>query len=275
MATALPYSYAHCWDEMQKGIDTNGPFYKVKYVFDDWSKSDGVVNALLGLTTFSGSGVPITRGVPHQHPLSPNLFCVSAIAEGASSPVLNPQGLPNYSGSYFVHCEYRPFIYTGFGDPFGAQQIDPTNPIPWATQELDFTIETIVVPDTNYKWQSDGIKCGIPIKFDVGLVIMRITFLRVPYVPTPFFRRFTNKINSATFLSAPPLTVLFAGGQTRRTFDVSGQVTQECTLTFKQRQYPWTQTLRKDKLVFDTVTDGASTYLYGSDDLNVLLSAFF
>ena len=44
----LSIHYAHCWDTMSKGSDSQGPFYAVTYRFANWSDSDTVVNQLRG-----------------------------------------------------------------------------------------------------------------------------------------------------------------------------------------------------------------------------------
>lgn len=277
MSTSLaPYNYAHCWDEMRKGIDEQGPYYEVKYVFDDWSQSDAVINDLMGITTrFAGI---TTRNTPHQHPLSPNLYCTSAHAEGASGPKLNPLGYPGYTGAYFVRATYRGRSWQGVlqpsDDPGGNEQIDPSTPQLWCTQELDFDTETVVVPNHNFVWDSDGTATGVPLKAMVGLTIMRLTFHRVPFIPMPQFRTYRGHINSTVFLGAPVGCVLFKGGSTTRELSTDGTVNQRVSLTLIEREQNWNKYLRRSTITWDTMRDSLGGKTYQSKNLNGLLTAF-
>jgi len=278
MATTLPYNFAHCWDEMYKGCDEQGPYYEVKYVFDNWADSDAVVNALKGVTVRTG-GVT-TRNPPHQHPLSPNLYCMSARVEGIGRPVRNPQGYPGYDGGFFVRATYRAPLIEGVinpaDDPFGAQQIDPATPLLWCTQELDFDTETIIVPNTQFKWASDMTASTVPLKVTVGLSTLRLTYHRVPFTPTAQMRAYRGRVNNAAFLGGAVGCVLFKGGQTRREYATDGTVTRQVTLVFLERDRPWTQTLRRDTatLTWDSIVDSTGAKAYQSANLSNLLTAF-
>ena len=276
MATTLPYNYAHCWEEMYKGIDEQGPYYEVKYVFDNWAQSDDVINNLIGAV--SRTGGLTTRNSPHQHPLSPNLYCRTARAQGASSPVLNAGGLPNYSGSYFIWATYRPRSWDGViqasDDPYNLEQIDPSTPILWCTQELDDDTEVIVIPNHAYQWLSDGTKAGVPFKKFVNLIVMRLTFHRLPYMPTGAIRPYKNKYNTSTFLGASSGKVLFKGCQTQREASTDGSIVQRATLTFIEREANWNSYWRRDTMAWDTMVDGSSNATYTGADLTQLLRLF-
>lgn len=250
MSTTLTHNYAHCWDEMYKGVDEQGPYYEVLYLFDDWTQSDAVVNELLGLGTRSG-GVN-ARTTPHQHPLSPNLFCRSARVEGLGGMTRNTQGYPKYTDGFTVRATYRPWEILPLDDPQGYQQIDPTTPILWATQEVDSTEEVVVVHNNNYEWVGGG-SAGIPVKFRVAITVMRITFHRVPWIPVAVLRAFRGRINDGIFLGAADQTVLFPRYSTRREFQSDGSIARQVTLEFHEREQPWNKYLRRDTMVWDTI----------------------
>ena len=277
MAITLPVPFAHMWGEMYKGIDEQGPYYEVLYYITNWSDSDLVINALKGITS-SVSG-KITRGLPHQHPLSPNLYCQTARAEGLGGPVLNANGLPNYDGGCKIRATYRASVLEGvlqFGDdPNNFQQIDPTTPLLWCTQELDFSGETVVVPNTSFTWASDGKLASVPLKVKVGITQMRLTFHRVPAMPMATMRAFRGKVNNATFLGADPYKVLFEGGSTVRDVQADGTVLQRVTLVLSERDQPWWNTLRPDKMKWDALVDGDGAKAYTATDLSPLLTPFF
>lgn len=277
MAITLPVRFAHMWEEMYKGIDDQGPYYDVIYLIDNWADSDLVINALKGITTSVGG--KITRGLPHQHPLSPNLYCQTARGEGVGGPVLNNNGLPNYDGGAKIRATYRASVLEGVlqaaDDPFGFQQIDPTTPLLWCTQELDFDTETVVIPNHSFTWASDGKLASVPYKATIGITIMRLTFHRVPAMPMGIFRQYRGKVNNAPFLGGDTGKVLFKGGSTVRDYNTDGTVVQKVTLNLFERDQPWYNSLRPDKLVWDALIDGTGSKSYTVTNLQPLLAAFF
>jgi len=265
---------------MYKGVDDQGPYYEVRYLFDHWADSDAVVNLLLGLA--SRSGGTTTRTGPHQHPLSPNLYCRSARVEGVGGPLLNANGFPSYDSGFFVRATYRAWIPEGLidpaMDPFGFQQIDPTTPLLWCTQELDWDTDWVSVPNHAYKWISDASPAPIPVKVPSGITTMRITFHRFPFLPMGPMRTYRNKVNTTTFLGAAPKTVLCKGANVRREYLADGTVAQTVGLIFLERDQKWVNYFRPDTMKWDTVyfpAPGGSVFLYQDTDLNPLLQAFF
>lgn len=271
MSTTLPYTNAHLVDDFYKGIDQAGPYYLVRYLFDDWSQSDAVVNSLLGYTQRIGGAT--VRTSPHQHPLSPNLFCVNARVVPASTPSLSGTGYPDFGhGSYVVEAEYRAYTPQSglLYDPTGAGQIDTTTPILWCTQELDHDTEVVTFPNYSLQWLSDGKKTNAPAQTLICKTVMTLTFHRLPYMPTSLIRSLRGKTNNATFLGAAAGKVLFLGGKTVRDFNTDGTVTQRATLTFVERDHDWNDELRKPT-VWDTLVDDVGNYRYSQGNLGSLI----
>jgi hypothetical protein len=278
MGTTLPFNYAHMWEEMFKGIDEQGPYYEVIYLFDDWANSDAIINDLLGVTTYTNATT--FRGLPHQHPLSPNLYCRSARCEGMGGPVLNGQGYPKYDSGFKIRATYR--IPVPFGamqtsdDPNGLQQIDPDTPLLWCSQELDFDTDWHVLPTSQLKYQSDGMYAGIPAKIQVGVTTMILTFHRVPFMPATKIKTYRGRTNNATFLGSSQDCVLYSGGKVTREWSTDGTVNQKVQLTFRDRDQGWSKVPRRDNPnTWDTLVDGSSNPLFQQANLTALLQIFF
>jgi hypothetical protein len=270
MATTLPVAYAHTIEGFSKGSDQGGPYYHVTYRIANWSDTDKFINALLGFGTASGSGgsIAVTRGIPHQHPLSPNLVCVAArVVEGLGNPILNSSGYPNYDGGALIQAEYKspPFDFSG-GNL--NNQIDPATPLNWCTQELSYSTEIFTVSS------SDPTKP--PAKIQVPITVMTLTFHKLPYLPMSTVRSLRGKVNSTTFLGAAAGLVLFKGADTHREFNTDGSVCQEVKLTFNERSsgYPWNSAPSKANpytTPWPAVTDGNGNPPFATADLSPLI----
>lgn len=272
MATTLPLPYAHGWETMYKGIDDQGPYYKVSYYFTDWTQSDTIANQLRGYTV--RSGVTTLRYPPHQHPLSPNLLCMDVEIEGIGPPSLNVNGLPSYLGGFWAHCTYRamPWMPYNTNDPGNENQIDPTTPLVWCTQELDYDEETIPFNvDNQYTWASNSKPTGVPLKVSIGITTMVITFHQLPYLPMTVVRNLRNRINTNTFLGAPAETIWFRGARTVRDYATDGTVSQKVQLRFQERDVSWNKVLGKNG-AWDYIKDANSNYMLNTADLTPLIT---
>lgn len=241
--TSLPAAYAHTIDYFSKGIDQRGPFYHVKYYIDNWTDTDTFINALLGFVDNAGGSYSYHG--PHQHPLSPNLFCVSATCEGQGEPQLNSDGYPLFpdgrkAGGALITAEYRawtPYDFTAEQNP--QMQIDPTTPLLWCTQEIEFLTELYTVPSAKVTYSS-GTYAGQPVRsysyrIRVPVTVYVLTFHRVPYLPVSTIRSLQGYVNSATFLGVGAGYLYFAGARTTREFNTDGTVVAKVQLTFHER----------------------------------------
>lgn len=268
----LTYPFAHVVESFSKGIDQQGPFYQVKYLFDDWANSDDVVNQLRGYTVRSGDTT--IRVPPHTHPLSPNLYCTEAYAEGGQQ-VNNANGLPAYTGPFTVTATYRGSSYVAAGQPGDPNSIDPTTPVPWATQELDFEDELYTIPNHTFIYQSDKVHSVVPMTIHVPITVMTITFFGLPYLPTPAIRSLRGKVNNATFMGSPTGCLLFKGGKTHREFNTDGTVVQTVSLVFHERVtgQEWNKVPRHDKFqTWETIQDGSATLPYALANFSPLIT---
>jgi len=256
---------------MAKGIDTQGPYYKVSYYFDDWANSDSVANELRGYTQRAGSTT--IRVGPHQHPLSINLCCVDVQIEGLGAPTLSASGIPYYSGGFLAHCTYRTLPYSPYNvqDPGNVNQIDPGTPIPWCTQEFDYRVERLPYGDNRYTWNDGVTPTEIPVEERYGVSTLIITYHNLPYMPSATIRSLRGKLNNATFLGAPTATVLFEGGKTNRVFNDDGTVSNQCSLIFQERDQDWRKFL-KNTGSWEAVKRADGNYIFEVADFTPLIT---
>lgn len=278
----LPIAYAHTINYFSKGIDAQGPYYRVEYYITDWTQSDAFVNALKGITTITGgAGGQVTKTAPHQHPLSPNLYCAEAHCRGTGLEQLNAQGYPSYAGGALIEATYRPMVPLGGFQMTPSellQQIDPATPILWCTQELEFTTEYFIVPgsQSTVKFTSgahSGDVVGIPFKINVPITYLNLTFHKVPYMPAASIRAVQGNVNSTTFLGAPAGYVLFKGARVVRDCNSDGTVVQKVMLVFANRTatgQKWNY-LPDIDLGWQSVAASGGATLYPTADLNTII----
>lgn len=272
MPTSLPYNYAHAVQEFRKGIDQTGPYYQVIYLFDDWSQSDDVVNTLRGYTIRSGGFT--TRIPPHQHPLSPNLYCVDAYAEGLQ-PATGVAGYPNFTGKFTVTATYRPITYVPGGAPDTYNQFDASTTVLWATQELDYETEVYTIPNHTFVYQSDKKHSMVPMTIQAGITVMVLTFYQLPYLPTAAIRSLRGKVNNSTFFGVTSECLLFKGGRCTREFNTDGNITNRCALIFHERDSDkgWNKVPRHDDFsTWDTIQDASANKPYTLADFSPLIA---
>jgi hypothetical protein len=266
--------YAHAWTEIHKGIDTQGPYYKVTYYFEEsWATADQMVNELLGFATKSGQSI-FWQG-PHQYPLDPTgrSLCYQADVVGVGAPQLNSDGYPMYSNGFFIDALYRvpPVPMYPQQDPENLIGIDPATPLLWASQELDFDNDFIILEKSSYKFASDGTTSTVPVRVELGITTMVITFHRVPYMPTSLIRSMRGQVNNAVFMGAAAGNVLFKGCRTKMDWNTDGSYTKSIQCIFQERTQAWNKVFRPDTLTWDTLQDGSGNGPYVAGNLSNLL----
>lgn len=278
--------YIHLIEDYQKGIDDRGPWYKCRFYITNYSDSDNFGNALLGI------GVTT---LPNRYVLSQNVFAQAVTIEGLGNPVLNADGLPtSYDGGALVDVIYRSSAFQGTlyadSDPNNYEQIfDPNvSPVLYCTQEVDFGVEMHTIPNHNYKWESDNTSAGIPVKIEISLTTLSMTFHRIRLIPTGQIRSCRGKINGpgpqitstnlilpasdGTFLGAARGHVLFQGARSVREVASNGEVSRKLNMVFVERSQPWGKFLRNDSAnTWDYLKDSSNNHLYEEVDMRPLL----
>ena len=271
MSTSLPFPYVHTVRYFSKGMDAAGAYYKVEYLIDAYANSDAMVNALLGQRT--ATGLVITSFSPHQHPLSPNLYCKSAdVIDGLGGPALNSLGYPGYNGGALIRCEYRPLMFDVVSQPQNSFDQSGTEPVLWATQELDFGSETYTINRATYTYTSgpagvSGKPSQVPVKIRIPLTTMILTYERTPYLIMTLVRSLRFRVNTSTFLGAAAGLVLFEGPRTNRQFNSDGSACQETQLIFQERDanYPWNSLPNTIDMSWNPVADGTNGMFQTAD----------
>lgn len=271
----LTVNYAHCWTEIRKGIDAQGPYYQVQYYIEQpWSVGDQVVNELLGYASKKGGSIYFQG--PHQYPLDPTgrSLCCQAEVVGVGNMIPNNDGYPEYDTGFFVDATYRvpPIPMYAANDPDNLMGIDQATPLLWASQDLDFSTDIINLDRSQYKWASDGTVTNTPVRIKSNIIIMSITFHRVPYMPTALLMAAGGCVNSSTFMSAPAGQVLFTGPRTHRDINPDGSYVQSVQLNFKYRNKSWNKDFRPDTLLWDGLVDGSGNGPFATYNLNNLLA---
>jgi len=270
----LSVNYAHAWTEISKGIDSGGGYYYVTYyIQDSWQDADTIINELLGYA--SRVGQQSYQRSPHQYPLDPSgrSLCYEATCEGVGNAVPNADGYPVYSNGYFIHAKYRvpPIPMYPQNDPENLTGIDPATPLLFASQDVDFETDFILLEKSQYVFASDSKKCSVPVKIEVGVSVMDVTFYRVPWLPMSLFRTLRGQVNNAPFLGSATGCVLFKGARTHRDRLTDGTYVKQVQLILHDRTKPWNQVYRPDTLAWDTIQDSGGVKPYTAGNLSSLL----
>lgn len=267
--------YAHAWTEIHKGIDATGPYYKVTYYFEEtWATADQMVNQLLGYAKKAGGSIYFQG--PHQYPLDPTgrSLCYQADVVGVGKPITNSDGYPAYDNGFFIDAVYRvpPVPMYAAQDPENLMGIDPATPLLWVSQELDFENDFILLEKSQYKLASDSSQSTVPVRIELGITTMVLTFHRVPYMPTSLIRSLRGQVNNGTFLGASTGCVLFKGCRTKMDWNTDGSYLKSVQCIFQERTQAWNKVFRPDTLAWDTLQDGSGNGPYVAGNLSTLIT---
>ena len=155
--------------------------------------------------------------------------------EGLGEPVLSDSAFPNYKDGALIQAEYRAAKFDFGPLNYNSQnnQIDPSTPLTYCTQEIDFTQEIFTI--------NEHEAGPFPAKIRIPITILSLTFHKVPYMPMTAVRARRGCVNSTTFLGSAAGLVLFKGAQTTRQWNDDGTIVQEVKMVFEERgsAYPW------------------------------------
>ena len=250
---------------LEEGNDERGGFAHKPYLVD-WGNRILFSQQVMGQSAQSGGSKGVwTRQVPYSYPESPGLY--------AQSTQIKPFGewfdtTPISYPSAIVTVTFRPLDWQAvpMDDPFYLNQIDPTTPVLYATQELDYGVEYVQLPSVGMpgvtippKFLSDSSVVPTPLNRRVTVVRMVYTWNQLPYIPMSQIQTFLDTLNDATFLGCPKGTVLFEGPKTIREQMSDGTVVQKLTYNFKYRSVDWNMSLRPDTGLWDVVYFGGSS----------------
>jgi hypothetical protein len=217
--------------DLEEGIDANqGPTASKSYLCD-WKDRYTVANTLLGVSSGSAGGT-ISFTLPFAYPESQNMYAQNITLKGKGQPSQGKKQLAFEKAIVAVHfnvLRYSPIPPLSGVDP---QSIDPTEPILYATQELDFTVETITLPGSGLQL-ADGSSVNEDFGLQVPIVQFNVTLHKVPFLPAAqVIAALKAPLNSAPLWGCDIRTLRFNGAKTTRTTNADGTYTQDAHYSF-------------------------------------------
>lgn len=238
----------------EEGVDSRGPHASKKFLCA-WADRYAVANGLLGLSSGTGSGGPVTLSAPNQWPEALNMFVQEVTIEGRGKAT---------DGA--VQIEFTQAVVTanygvptwGYA-PLPFMSIDPGQPFVYATQSIDFGREMITVEGSSCTLAGGGtFPASVPYAVPLPHAILTIQLQRVPYLPAQAILVAMGKpLNNATFLGVQPGYLMFNGCKSHAEAISDGTYTQNLTLVFSVRPV-----LRWDETFDPNGTSGPKQVLY-------------
>lgn len=257
-------------DGLTEGIHEGGPYATKKYLCD-WANRYQLANGMLGLV--SGTGGAISLFAPQQYPQSLNMWAREVYIEGAGQPTQGPAQLQFPKAVVTVNYGVPKFGIL----PTPSISIDPSNPIIYATQEIDIGMEQFNIPASAVQ----VLGPTAPLAKDVPVYFARaeiaITLHRFPWLPAPLIFGLVGNLNSAKYLGCDVGKLRFNGGRTHLTASTDGTQTQDVTLSFSYRNVArWDYTFHPNGTSgWVAVEDRNSNSLYTLSDLSVLIPSSY
>ena len=237
----------------------------------DWGSRLLVAQGLLGLatTTSVGGGITLATGLPY--PDLPTIYAHDIVIHGVGPPY---QGARNVAyPSALIVCTFQNYPWSFSGIDY--MQLDPTNPIVYAKQSMDMTVQYISVPGRLLKFATSGNSFGGVYSFACPIIQMTIELIRVPYLPSQqVLTSAQAPLNNAPFLGCDAGKVMFNGMRPTMTFDTAGNRTADLTLSFGFRPLaPWDAAYDPSNSRWDQVQNSAGNPLLGRSNLSALIPA--
>lgn len=202
----------------------------------DWDDRFTVAKGLLGLSSTTGVGGTITLTAPSRHPELLNCFCTSVEFEGKGKPF---QGSTQLAFPKCIVWGIYSSVNFTWGAPSPYMNIDPTTQFVYAEQEIDVAVEVLTIPGRSLRYYGTIRPVRQDFGLRIGIVDLKITLHRVPYLPGQAILQKAGEINDATYLGVGPGKLLFNGAHNRLQVLSDGAYTQDITYSFTARTQPW------------------------------------
>lgn len=229
---------------LEEGSDERGGWARKSYLVD-WSRRMDFMRGLRGTSALQGAaGTAWIRAIPYQYPDDPTMY--------AQSVMVRPEGalqltVPiSYPYAIFT-VTFRPPTWDpqpAIDDPYFLNQFDPTTPIAYATQEVDFGADWTqlgrgsLVDDTGAPIASD-----LPVAKRITVHRMVMTWHELPYLPLTQLRNLADTVNDATFLGCGRGTLMLESPRTSRERSSDGKIVQRVTVSLKWRKHEWNEVM--------------------------------
>ena len=230
-------------DRDPQGHRLAGPVLQGRVLIQQpWSTGDLVVNELLGYASKTGGSI-YWQG-PHQYPLDPtgrSLCCeASVIGVGRGSEQRRVPGLRQRFFRRGALSRADDPMYAA-NDPENLMGIDPATPLLWASQDMDFLTDYILLDRSAYTFASDSKKSNVPVRIKSNIIIFDITFHRVPYMPTSLVTSAGGCVNSTTFMSGGVGKIPFKGAARIAISTLTDHTSSRCSSFFTTAINPGTR----------------------------------
>lgn len=218
-------------------IDDRGPQGTKAYLCD-WSDRYAVANTMLGLTTITGGvGGVITHAQPMPFPESPNMLCREIQIRGVGEHYQGPSQIA------FTKAIISTFYAVPQYNPNGLNSFDPSSPLTYATQTLDWGASVIDLKSGTLTLAGGG-RLNQNFGLFIPVVQMGLRLHRLPYLPPSADRVQVGNVNSDAIWGCPPGTLRFDGMKSQIASNTDGSYLQEVDYAFAYRPVaPWDEIL--------------------------------
>jgi hypothetical protein len=261
----------------EEGMNSQGPHARKSFLVEEWSDRYAVANGLLGFVQSVpgavGGSFAIAR--PAVYPDSPNLYCREVTIQGIGKFSDGAMQSQFEKAVVSAHYGVPTFAATRQADPAAMHGFSPAQPILYATQELDFSVEYIKLPGASLQL-SDGTPVYDDFPFRVPIAHLNLTLHQVPYLDMATIYSKMGLVNNATFLGGATGKVMFMGGRNRMGAYTDGSYTQELLLSFNYRQFiRWDQVVKPGTSTFLQLQFSGGSAVIASTDLTTLIPTWY
>lgn len=236
----------------------------------NWNDRLTFVRKMVGEVSLGSDGSAVII-FAKQHPEMPGLYAQSADAEPFHSASRNiPKGVLATTDDPIEYDFAKVTIHYGVS----TFQASTGNTETLITEEVNISGQAIGLAGSEF-YYADAVT---PVKEAVGVMIGitedSITFHKASTNKRAIIKSLVGTVNSAAISDAPRGSVLFMGGQSKRTIDINGAELWELKYAFKTRTLPqestqtdswqkvWKQSSGWNRVVRQANT-GQSIYEYG------------
>lgn len=236
MATINGVNVLELREGFQESIQEGGP-RATKLFLCDWGYRYQLANGLLGLSSASGTSISFTP--PNVYPESQNLVATSILIRGIGGLYEGPKQIAFDKAVVTAQYGVMPFGTLPGSDPGNLNSFDPSTPLIYCTQELDFGFMAVPLPKRTV-FANSKLVDGMTVVRNLAVVTMRITLFRMPYLISASVRQKAGKINSSSFLGCATGTLRYDGTRTHREPQPDGSLAQRTEIAFAYRpEQPW------------------------------------
>lgn len=203
-----------------------------------WADIDEFLETRLGSSSISGDSISYV--VMDRFPGKEWLFLDSIAVEPFDPELVCANDGDGVATSSYARCTLN-YKTPSFDAPDEQGQDPEDPPQPFLTHSLNSTVTAMTSGNWGLRWEEDGFEGHklVPegVNPSINIIIMEHTleWKNVPFPPWNAIRSNLGKVNTADFLGADPETILFAGINGHREYNVKGDKQWQLTYQMHQR----------------------------------------